>query len=51
MKFLNVLKRGLIFYILSFLNVSKQTFHISHVRISQKVKGVLMQNLQYIIFV
>ena len=27
------------------MNVSKQTFHISHVRISQRAKGVLMQNL------
>ena len=26
------------------LNVCKQTFHISHVRISQKVKGVLIWN-------
>ena len=25
-----------------FLNVCKQPFHISHVRLSQKVKGVLM---------
>ena len=25
-----------------FLNVSKKTFHISHVHISQKVKGFLM---------
>ena len=33
-----------------FLNVCKQTFHISHVRISQKVKGVLMWNLQHVIF-
>ena len=31
-----------------FLNVYKQTFHISHVRIPQKVKGVLMWNLQHI---
>ena len=30
-----------------FLNVCKQTFHISHVHISQKVKGVLW-NLQHI---
>ena len=32
-------------------NVSKQTFHISHVCISLKVKGVLMWNLQHVIFV
>ena len=31
-----------------FLNVCKQILHISHVRISQKVKGVLMWNLQHI---
>ena len=31
-----------------FLNVCKQTFHLSHVRISQKVTGVLMWNLQHI---
>ena len=31
-----------------FLNVSKQTFHISHVRVSRKVKGVLMGNFQHI---
>ena len=37
-------------YILSFRNVCKQTFHISHVRISQKVKGVTMTNLRHIIF-
>ena len=30
-----------------FLNVCKQTFHISDVHISQKVKGVL-RNLQHI---
>ena len=34
-----------------FLNVWKQTDHITHVRISQKVKGVLMWNLQHIIFI
>ena len=32
------------------LNICKQTFHISHVRISQKVKYALMWNLQSIIF-
>ena len=31
-------------------NRLKQTFHISNVRISQKVKGVLTWNLQHIIF-
>ena len=30
------------YLILLFVNVSKQTFHISHVHISQKVKGGLM---------
>ena len=34
-----------------FLNICKQTFHKSHMRISQKVKGVLMWNLQHIIFI
>ena len=34
-----------------FLNVCKQTFRISHVRRSQKVNGVLMWNLQRIIFI
>ena len=33
------------------LNVCKQTFHISHVHISQKVKGVLKRNLQHIFFI
>ena len=33
------------------LNVCKQTFHISHLRVSQKVKGILMWNLQHIIFI
>ena len=37
--------------ILLFRNVCKQTFHISHVRISQKVKGVLTSNFQHIIFI
>ena len=36
-------------HILWFLNVCKQTFHISHSRISQEVKGVLMWNFQHII--
>ena len=34
-----------------FLNVCKQTFQISQVRISQKVKGVLMWNLKHAIFI
>ena len=34
-----------------YLNVCKQNFHISHVRISQRVSGVLMWNLQHIIFI
>ena len=34
-----------------FLNVCKQTFHISQVRISRKVKVVLMWNLQHIILI
>ena len=34
-----------------FLNVCKQSFHTSHVRISQKLKGVLIWNLQHIIFI
>ena len=32
-----------------FLNGCKQSFHISHVRVSQKVKDVLMWNHQHII--
>ena len=35
-------KLGNFLHILLFLNVCKQTFHISHVRISQKVEDVLM---------
>ena len=34
-----------------FLNVCKNTFHISHVRISQKVKGVLMWNFRHLVFI
>ena len=34
-----------------FLNVSKQTFHISHVRMPQNVKDDLMWNFQHIIFI
>ena len=37
-------------HILLFLNVCKQTFDISHVRVSQNVKDVLTLNLQHIIF-
>ena len=33
-----------------FLNVCKRTFHISRVRISQKLVGVLMWNLKTVIF-
>ena len=29
------------------MNVCKQTFHISHVRISQKIKGVLKSSTYY----
>ena len=38
-----------IFYL--FLNVYKQSFHTSHVRTTQKVKGVLMWNRHHIIFI
>ena len=41
MKFINFLKSKLIFHILLFLNVCKQTFHRSHLDISQKVKSIL----------
>ena len=34
-----------------FLNVCKQTFHKSHMCMSQKVKGVLIWNLEHIIFI
>ena len=34
-----------------FLNICKQTFHISHMWISQKVIGVLMWNLRHNIFI
>ena len=33
-----------------FLNVCKETFHVSHVHASQKVKDILMWNVQHIIF-
>ena len=36
------------FLFLLFLNVCKQIFHISQVRISEKVKGVLMQDIIYL---
>ena len=51
-KFVNFLKSRIIFKlnIQLFLKVFKHTFHLSHVCISQKVKGVLMQNLQHTIF-
>ena len=49
-EFVNFLKSRLIFNVFyCFLNVWKQTFHISHVRISQKVKSVLMWNFQHIV--
>ena len=38
-------------HILLFLNVCKETFHISHMCTSLKVKGVLMWDLQYTIFI
>ena len=42
-KFGKFLKKWVNFqHILLFLNVCKQTFHISHQRIFQKLKGVLM---------
>ena len=31
------------------MNVCKQTFYISYMRISQKEKGAIIQNLQHII--
>ena len=46
-KFVNFLKSRLIFNILLFLNVCKYTFHICHVHISQKVKGVLISSIYY----
>ena len=52
-KCVNFLKSRLIFniFVLLFLNVCKQTFHISHVRISQKLKDVLMWNRKHIFFI
>ena len=35
---------------LLFLNVCQRTFHISHVRVSRRVKGVLTLNLEDIVF-
>ena len=47
-----LLKKLANFYrILLFLIVCKQTFHKSQVRISQKVKGIFIWNLQHIIFI
>ena len=48
-KFVNFLKSRLAFNIhnLLSLNVCKETLHVSHVRIPQKVKSVLMQNIQH----
>ena len=45
------LKSRLIFNIFCCFKLCKQTFHISHVHISQKVKDVLMWNLKHIIFI
>ena len=36
---------------LTYYSVSEQTFHISHVRIAQIVKGVLMWSFKHIIFI
>ena len=36
---------------LLFLNDYEQTFHISRMCVSQKGKGVLMWNLQHVIFI
>ena len=51
MKFVNFLKSRLFLSYSIALNLCNQTFHISHVLISQKVKGVLMWKLQHIIFI
>ena len=45
-----VKKQDNFYFILSFLNVCKQFYHISHVHVSQNVTGVLMWNLRHIIF-
>ena len=45
------LKKQANFYlILLLLKVCKKTFQISHVRISQNLKGILMWNLRHIIY-
>ena len=41
-------KKANFYLILLFLNVCKPTFHISHMRISQNIKVVLMWNFWYI---
>ena len=46
----DLLKSRLIFNIFCCFKLCKQTFHISHVHISHKVKYVLMWNLKHIIF-
>ena len=43
-------KQGNFQHILLLLNVYKQTSHISHVRLSQKVKSVITWNLRHTIF-
>ena len=44
----NFLKRQAIFYfVLLFLNVCNENFHVSHMCISQNVKGVLMWNSRH----
>ena len=48
-KSVNFLKSRLIFSISYFS--CKQTFHIPHVCISKKIEGVLMLNIQHIIFI
>ena len=51
-EFVNLLESRLFFNIFQcFWTFVKKTFHIFHVSISQKVKGVLMWNLQHIIFI
>ena len=42
MKFVNFLKSRLVLTYAIVLNLRKQTFHISRMRMSQKVEGVLM---------
>ena len=50
-KFVSFLKSRLIFDIPLFLNVCKQIFHISRVRISQGVRCVIMRSPKHIIFI